>query len=403
MRMNLHLIVLAFLLFGQDLLFAQSKKETIKLTLLDSNINFETSCFALNYFGDEMSIIFSAAGLNGLTPEGKKKKSDYSDIYLGQRMIDGDWGETTNTLLLPVNSEDNESGGVLSVDKTTFYFTRESKSNANDVAIYLCKYYNNQWFSPLKIDNKINVEGYKSMHPSLSTKGNLLYFSSNRPGGKGGMDIWYCKIDSNGLSEPINLESINTVGDEVTPFFNASTNTLYFSSDSLAGLGGLDIYKATYNEDEKYWENSKNLGEPFNSAQNDAYYIIHKNQKTGFLSSDRVSCEGNNTKSNYCYKIYEFGQPRMNFSIMGTVFNAETDDVVPNATITIKDIRGKRKPLLITTDAEGNYQKNIGVGWELFLQANKDGYFKDAVSVSTVGLTDSQNFMKDFYLSPESK
>jgi outer membrane protein OmpA-like peptidoglycan-associated protein/tetratricopeptide (TPR) repeat protein len=377
--------------------------EGINLQQSDTNINIGTSSYGLNFFGDEMSYIFSAAGPNGVITDEKKQNSNFlSDFYLSQRMMDEGWGEATN-MQLPINSENNEGAGVLSIDRTTFYFTRKSGVNNKDVAIYISKFFNNQWMQPLKINDKVNVEGYKSMHPALSMEGDILYFSSNRPGGKGGMDIWYCNIDDyGGLSEPINLLAVNTTGDEVTPFFNYFTKTLYFSSDALGGMGGLDIYKSAYNEDEDYWATPKNIGKPFNSSKDDAYFVINKDQSEGYLSSDRMTCDcGDDYEgSNYCYRIFEFGQPEMIYTLSGTVFNAETDEVIPNALITFKDIRGKMDPVFITTDENGNYKRDLEVGWELFMKAQKAKYFGDAASLSTAGLTESKHFIQDFFLSP---
>jgi outer membrane protein OmpA-like peptidoglycan-associated protein len=382
---------------------ASSNNDGINLVLSDTNINFGTSSYGLNFFGDEMSYIFSAAGPNGTITDEKKQNSNYlSDFYLTQQMMDDGWGEASN-LNAPVNSENSEGAGALSFDRSTFYFTRKSGVNNKDVAIYISKFFNNQWMQPLKINSKVNIDGYKSMHPALSRADDVLYFSSNRPGGKGGMDIWYCSIDDFGnLSEATNLSAVNTPGDEVTPFYNYFTKTMYFSSDAQGGIGGLDIYKSTYNEDEESWGSPKNIGKPFNSSKDDAYFVINQDQSEGFLSSDRGLCDcGDDYEgSNYCYKIYEFGQPEMVYTLSGTAFNAETDEIIPNALITFKDVRGKMDPVFITTDENGNYKRDLDVGWELFMKAQKAKYFGDAASLSTAGLTESKHFVQDFFLSP---
>lgn len=388
--------------YAQD---QSSTNDDVTVTPSDSNVNFGTSSYGVNYFGDEMTIIFSAAGSKGIVKDEKSQEdSKYlSDFYIAQNFLEEGYSSSIN-FKAPINSENNEGAGVLSIDRTTFYFTRKSAVNNKDVAIWVSKYFNNQWLQPLKLDAKVNAEGYKSMHPALSMEGDVLYFSSNRSGGYGGMDIWYCTIDDyGGLSSPTNMGSlINTSGDEVTPFYNYFTKTLYFSSDAHGGIGGLDIYKTTYNEDEDSWSNPKNIGKPFNSNKDDTYYIINKNQKRGFLSSDRLTCDCDEEYegSIYCYKVFQFGQPDMEFSIKGTVFNAETDEVIPNALITFKDIRGKMDPVFITTDEQGNYERKLEVGWEMFLKTQKAKYFGDAASVSTAGLTESKHFVKDFFLTP---
>jgi outer membrane protein OmpA-like peptidoglycan-associated protein len=387
--------------YAQD---PSSDNPEVDVVLADTNMNFGTSSYGVNYFGDETSVIFSAAGPGGVVEDEKTQESIYlSDFYISQKIMDEGFSEATN-FNPPINSPNNEGAGVLSIDRTTFYFTRQSGVNNKEVAIWVSKNFNNQWLEPLKLDNKVNAEGFKSMHPALSLDGDVLYFSSNRPGGHGGMDIWYCNIDEyGGLSEPINMGPyVNSVGDDVTPYYNYFTKTLYFSSDALGGLGGLDIYKTTYNEDEESWSNPKNIGKPFNSNKDDAYFIIDKEQKEGYLSSDRVPCDcGEEYEGSvYCYKIYTFGQPEMKYSLSGTAFNAETNEIIPNALLTFKDVRGKMDPVFITTDEQGNYERKLEVGWELFIKAQKAKFFGDAASLSTKGLTESKHFVQDFFLTP---
>lgn len=380
-----------------------STKKGIVVTKTDSTINKGTSSYSMNFFGDEMSYIYSTAISNEPNSKKESNQAGLSDFYITQKTFDGTFSEPS-PLGFPVNSQQYEGAGVLSIDKTTFYFTRQSELNSKDVSIWVSKLFNGQWMPPIKLDKKVNLEGYKSMHPALSLEGDMLYFSSNRPGGQGGMDIWFCSIDEyGGLSEPTNIgKTINTIGDEVTPFFNYFTKTLYFSSDAHGGIGGLDIYKASYNEDENYWGTPVNLGKPYNSSKDDTYFIIDKKQENGFLSSNRTpcDCEEDYEGTVYCYSIYQFSQPDMRFSISGTVFNAETDEVIPNALISFKDIKGDKETIFVTTDEQGNYELALEPNWDLFIKAQKAKYFGDASNISTTGLTESQHFLQDFFLTP---
>src|SRR4029079_8758136 len=103
------------------------------------------------------------------------------------------------------------------------------------------------------------------------------YFVSNRPNGRGGLDIWYTQFDSKKkeYNTPKNAGTkINTAGDEFTPFYDSDLSTMYFSSDGWPGLGGLDIFKS--NGELKNWSTPENIGSPLNSGSDDLYYVINK-------------------------------------------------------------------------------------------------------------------------------
>lgn len=131
-----------------------------------------------------------------------------------------------------------------------------------------------------------NDKDYTSMHPALSADGNILYFASDRPGGHGGMDIYYCVRSGNRWSAPANMgAAVNTSGNEVFPFTD-STGTLYFASDGWVGLGGLDVFAIKLKghvPDGK----AVNLGTPVNSSRDDFGFIINSEGEKGYFSSNR--------------------------------------------------------------------------------------------------------------------
>ncbi|MBK6526614.1 MAG: PD40 domain-containing protein [Crocinitomicaceae bacterium] len=113
------------------------------------------------------------------------------------------------------------------------------------------------------------------MNPSLSEDGKTLYYSTNRPGGEGGMDIWMTTLGPNGeTTEPVNLgNQINTFDDEMTPFYHDVTQTLYFASGGHIGFGGLDIFATRWNEETEWWSEAYNVGSPVNSSRDGSYII----------------------------------------------------------------------------------------------------------------------------------
>lgn len=153
---------------------------------------------------------------------------------------------------------------------------------------------------PEIVEFEHNLPEYNSMHPSLSEDGKRLYFSSDRKGSAGGMDLFVCTRKNSAWAAPVNLgPNINTNGNEVFPFIFADT-VLYFSSDQRPGFGGLDVFTADYSSaSETFLEPAKNCGDPFNSRFDDFGVFVLKEGNKGYLSSKRK----NNTDEDLYYFI----------------------------------------------------------------------------------------------------
>ena len=131
-----------------------------------------------------------------------------------------------------------------------------------------------------------NSDEYSCMHPSLSYDGSALYFSSNKPGGYGGMDLYVAKREENGeWTNPINLgPEINTNKNEVFPFIHQS-GVLFFTSDGHEGYGGLDLYMIDLGG--KRWGQVLNMGDLFNTKEDDLSLIVNADGTQGYFSSAR--------------------------------------------------------------------------------------------------------------------
>jgi outer membrane protein OmpA-like peptidoglycan-associated protein len=191
----------------------------------------------------------------------------------------------------------------------------------------------NRWMKPMRLPEPVNMPGYTTTQPSIGYdpyyQGAVLWFSSNRPGGKGKMDLWYMPLDTNYFCEcnlpfggkkldplpdfdqPINAAALNTEGDDITPFFFAPTKTLYFSTDSRPGLGGFDIFsveKAV--ETDEFVGTPENVGPGLNSSYNDIYFYLQKDGLNGYLSSNRPGSYYIDEKSRaLCNDLYSFKLP----------------------------------------------------------------------------------------------
>ena len=355
--------------------------------------NTGTASFAPMYWGSPTKLLFTSARKGGVLIDPEKQDSRYlCDLYYTE-LKDTGWTKAVN-FGRPVNTGLHEGSSVVSADDIMF-FTRWSDANRTESFIYMAKMKDGLFYEAYKLSETVNRAGYKAMQPYISFDGTKLFFSSNKPGGKGGFDLYVCNIDENGLTgEAVNLEALNTTGDEVTPFFHSISNTLFFSSNGHSGLGGLDVFKSTLNVDDSVYAFPKNLGRPINSSKDDAYLILDRLQTKGYFSSDREDCPGGN-----CYDIYEFENEPIVFDVSGYVTDDETGNPIPSALVTIKDVHNDEEPLFLITDDKGFYSSPLKENMDYFLKAQKKGYQASSSSVSTKGLTESAHFDRDFVLA----
>lgn len=372
-----------------------SYKQQIIVKKMDTVVfNTGTANFAPMYYGSPSKLLFTSARKGGVVLDPEKQDSKYlCDLYYTE-LKDTGWMKPVN-FGRPVNTGLHEGSSVVSSDEIMF-FTRWSDANKNEAFIYMAKMKDGLFFEAYKLSETVNITGYKSMQPYVSFDGTKLFFSSNKPGGKGGFDLYMCNIDENGLTgEAKNLgDLINTAGDEVTPFFHTISSTLFFSSNGHTGIGGLDVYKSSLNIDDSLYSMPKNLARPINSSKDDAYFILDRLQSKGYFASDREYCAGGN-----CYDIYEFENEPITFDISGYVFDSNTNEPIPSSLVTIKDVHNDVEPLYVVTDDKGYYFTPLRENMEYFLKAQKKSYFADAGSAATKGLTETTHLEKDFFLN----
>lgn len=372
-----------------------SYKQMIIVKKMDTIVfNAGTASFAPMYYGSPTKLLFTSARRGGVILDPEKQDSRYlCDLYYTE-LKDTGWMKPVN-FGRPVNTGLHEGSCVVSSDEIMF-FTRWSDANKNESFIYMAKMKDGLFYEAYKLSETVNKAGYKAMQPYISFDGTKLFFSSNKPGGKGGFDLYMCNIDENGLTgEAKNLgDIINTSGDEVTPFFHTISNTLFFSSNGHTGVGGLDVFKSSLNVDDSVFTFPKNLGRPINSSKDDAYLILDRIQTKGYFASDREDCLGGN-----CYDIYEFENEPITFDISGYVYDSETNEPIASSLVTIKDVHNDVEPLYLITDEKGYYFTALKDNMEYFLKAQKKGYFADAGSIATKGLTETTHFEKDFFLN----
>jgi peptidoglycan-associated lipoprotein len=288
---------------------------------------------------------------------------------------------------LIVNTIDEEGVVTLASAGTQMLFTRckYDKTQNMGAQVYATSQVRGSWAEPTKLT--IFSDSLLVAHPALSADGKTLYFVSDRPGGMGGKDIWKAEESGGTFKNPVNLgEEINTPGNEMFPYVR-DNGELYFSSDYLKGMGGLDIFKATKDADAKW--HVENMGYPVNSSGDDfgIAYIPGKDQ--GLFSSNR---KGSRTDD-----IYSFVVPPVIFQASGEIFNKETKNRMEGATVRIIGTDGTN---LRMSAQNGKFQLKLNPGTEYVFAAFKDGFLNDKVRATTEGLTDSKDFRFELFLTP---
>lgn len=287
-----------------------------------------------------------------------------------------------------INTGAEEGAASFTSDGTTMYFTRcdFDKKGAKGASIFMATRSKDAWSDAENIG--ILPDSLVAAHPSVSHDGLTLYFVSDIEGGYGGKDIWKVEKMSDTWSEPENLgPQINTPGDEMFPFAR-DNGELYFSSDYHVGMGGLDIFKATYNEETQKWL-VKNMQAPINSTGDDFSITFIPGRDQGMLASNRKGAIGDD--------LFSFILPPKIFRAEGEIVNSETDIRVEDAYMRIIGTDGT---MLKVRSQDGKFQYRLNPESEYILAAFKEGYLNAKKIISTKNLPDSKVFTVNLNLTP---
>lgn len=266
--------------------------------------------------------------------------------------------------------------------------------------LYRRKKLNGIWGAPEKLS--INKSGFTSTEPSIGTLFNqsneTLFFVSDRPGGKGGRDIWFSNLNGDSLSTPKPLTKINTDGNDVTPFFHSPSSTLFYSTDSLRSLGGLDIYKSKSLPGGK-WETPTHMGAPINSSANDAFFVLDKESQRAFFSSNR-SGSMNSSEEGCCYDIFAVDFLKKYRAI---ALHDITKKPLPYTKITLYELDANNKLTPVAAppaDLGSSYTFNVRLNQKYAIIGHKAGFVPDTVYMTTPSELWTKEIVDTVYLRP---
>ncbi|MGC9342501.1 MAG: OmpA family protein [Bacteroidales bacterium] len=314
---------------------------------------------------------------------------NFTDIFVSRQDRKGKWS-TPIPLGEEFSSEADDGTPNLSHDFMTLYFTRcpKGKNEQLGCQIFASRRSGAEWTTP----DKLNIAGDSVVvaHPAISPDNLTLYFVSDMNGTVGSKDIWKVTRANEGddWSEPENLgQDINTPGDEMFPYVHTD-GSLYFSSDSHIGMGGLDIFKANMGENGRW--TIENLRAPINSPDDDFGIVFENDSERGFFSSSRKG-RGND-------ELYSFYLPPLKFNITGVVRDEKTDRVIPDATV--KSIGSDGITIETQTNNDGSFRFMLQPNTDYVFIASSEKYLNGKERETTKGREKSTDFQATIYLSP---
>ncbi len=293
-----------------------------------------------------------------------------------------------------LNSPYNDGTVAFDGKGGTAYFTQ---CNGKDGKGKYCRIFQGTLSGQEWTDVKLlefSLDSFNTGHPSVSKDGQVMFFSSDMPGGYGGKDIWFVTYSkrSKTWGDPVNLgPEVNTEKDEVYPFIHED-GTLYFSSNGHTGMGGMDIYFTTGSETN--WSTPVNMKAPINSGGDDFSIVLSRDKESGyFASTNRPGGKGQDD-------IYRFYMTPLVFTLSGVARDSETKKALPNTIIYITTSTDTGK-VTVKTDGTGFYKVSLKPKTDVELFGSHEDYYDSKIAFKTTkGLEISTDLVQDLELKP---
>jgi len=346
------------------------------VSLKNVSVNGKFADFGPSYYSDNEIVFTSSRGFGRLWGGNDQP---YLDLYVSSIEGDNDLKDMKK-FYGEVNKKYHDGPASFNSRGDYMVLTRNiynEKVRDNKLWLYESKREGDVWSVPRPLH--FNSKDYSCGHASLSKDGRRMYFVSDMPGGMGGTDLYYVEKTSDGeWGSPRHLgESVNTEGNEMFPYYDEEEGYLFFASDGLPGLGGLDIFVAKIKEDGSLGK-VVNLGAPINSRDDDFGLIFRRDQ--GFLSSNREGGKGDDDI--YSYKdLKKFKDKLRDYYLSGVIKHSETGAPMPGVKVRVyKD--GELYKEFVTDDS-GSFRYEVPRG-VYKIEVEKPGYDKVATDVRAI-------------------
>ncbi len=380
-------ILLAFIF----LISIATKAQEEKYSINNLNINNKYSNFGTSFYGKGKIVYASPKKkLYIIRNVWNQNQQPFLDLYIGDISEEGQLNNITK-FSDHLNTRYHEADVVFTKNTKTVYFSRNNYLNkefkkdstgVNLIQLYRAQINKNGNWTNIEA-MPFNSDQYQTGHPALSADEKTLYFISDMPGGFGKTDIYKASILEDGsIGTPANMgASINTAEKEMFPFISENNELYYSSNGKEEGFGELDVYVSKITE--KGSSDSQNLGAPINSKYDDFAFIINKETKKGYFSSNRLEGKGDDD-------IYSFTQIvpiifECNQRVKGIVKETETEELIPNALVTIYNEKGEIIEHVIT-DQFATFSFNTNCESTYKIVASKEQFNNDEITFTTLDI-----------------
>ncbi len=353
--------------------YNQLLKDKGQFKIKNLDINSAQEDFAPVFYKDKVLFASSREGVKPIRRKWNWNKLPFLDIYQANKADNYELSMAKRFEKRKFNKKYHEGPVAFNKEETKMWFTRnnyQGKSTDGTIKLQI-------WSSEINEDGKwskpvafpLNSNEYSVGHASISPDGKWMYFASDMPGGLGGVDIYKIEIKEDGTyGKAINLgNKINTEGNEMFPMVHQD-GMLFFASDGLAGLGGLDVFVAQLKDDGSIGK-VMNLGTPINSSKDDFAFILDNSAKGGYFSSNREGGKGDDDIYSFTLlKPFTFGK-----IIKGTAKDKK-GNILADAIINLYDENGNVIETT-TADANGQYEFQVEADKKFTLEGKKEKYF----------------------------
>lgn len=316
---------------------------------------------------------------------------EFREVFMASDRQQGGEFDAGHRLDEPFNVNRNEGGPSLTIDnKHLFYTITKDGPDGPNTDLYTVDYIDGSWSEIRSMGDRVNDPVWWDSQPSVSADGTILYFASNRPGGQGGIDIWYTKKDAAGnWGVPVNMgPTINTPGNEKSPFIHSDSQTLYFSSDGHPGVGGYDIFYTRADAKGK-WATPTNIGIPINTAGDEVGFFVSTDGNTGFFCSNLQMPGRVGGWDVYQFELYKEARPEAVVIVKGDLKDEYGNPLSGPVEVEIRNVTTKEKTKAVVDTVGGGFAAAIRV-------SKKDDYVltvkKDSSAFNSTMIKGNQDF-----------